>query len=159
MPAEGGERRFINSYNSLFYMAFFKRLDVGCVNGSVCARGPHGEARLRAALRADCLLELSQQLGTIFLTAILINNALAVLIPCVRTHAACPQDAGSQSPCVTAPPPPSLPLPARSKVQNWLAARANAVEFAPDTEESGAHTGAVWVARCDPDGRAQPMRT
>ncbi len=37
MSAEGGKHRFINSYNSLFYMAFFKRLDVGCVNGSVCA--------------------------------------------------------------------------------------------------------------------------
>lgn len=57
--------KFVNSYNSLFYIAFVKKHDTA-VNG--CKNG-------------NCLGELQQQLGTIFITLIVVNNALEIGIP------------------------------------------------------------------------------
>lgn len=55
--------KFVNSYNSMFYIAFFKRYsDFGCLND-------------------DCLAELRIQLVTIFLTAIVISNFFEVFVP------------------------------------------------------------------------------
>lgn len=59
--------KFVNSYNSLFYIAFVKRHDDnvgGCPND-------------------DCLGELQQQLGTIFISNIVISNTVEVVIPMI----------------------------------------------------------------------------
>lgn len=55
--------KFVNSYNSLFYIAFFKRYDDfvgGCINN-------------------DCLRELQRQLLTIMIVNIVVNNAVEVI--------------------------------------------------------------------------------
>jgi Calcium-activated chloride channel len=57
--------KFVNSYSSLFYIAFIKEHDTGCVND-------------------DCLMELAQQLGTIFITAMVVNNSMEVLMPMAK---------------------------------------------------------------------------
>jgi len=54
----------INSYASLFYIAFVKMHDSGCKND-------------------DCLGELQMQLGVIFLTQIIVNNAIELAGPWV----------------------------------------------------------------------------
>lgn len=54
--------KFVNSYNSLFYIAFFKQYDTaagGCADG-------------------DCLAELRTQLATIFIMQLVVNNALEI---------------------------------------------------------------------------------
>jgi Calcium-activated chloride channel len=58
--------KFVNSYSSLFYIAFIKKHDVGCVDD-------------------DCLMELAQQLGSIFVTALIVNNAIEILTPTIKT--------------------------------------------------------------------------
>lgn len=48
---------FVNSYNSLLYIAFFKKgSDEGCDNGT------------------SCMPELAVQLGVIFITSLLLNG-------------------------------------------------------------------------------------
>jgi len=57
--------KFINSYNSFFYIAFFKKHDStvkGCIDG-------------------DCLKELQQQLGTIFIALIVVSNIVELGVP------------------------------------------------------------------------------
>eukprot|EP00457_Paulinella_chromatophora_P002611 gb/GEZN01002616.1/.p1 GENE.gb/GEZN01002616.1/~~gb/GEZN01002616.1/.p1 ORF type:complete len:769 (+),score=148.43 gb/GEZN01002616.1/:55-2361(+) len=57
--------KFVNSYNSMFYIAFFKRDDKrfdGCIND-------------------DCLGELQKQLATIFLTMLIVNNSMEFFKP------------------------------------------------------------------------------
>jgi anoctamin-10/anoctamin-7 len=60
--------KFINSYNSLFYIAFFKQYDdTGCPDGD------------------HCLTELQVQLGILFGTALVVNNTLEIVIPSIKT--------------------------------------------------------------------------
>lgn len=64
--------KFVNSYNTLFYIAFIKKYDDsvgGCVAG-------------------DCLAELRLQLATIFITSIIVNNSLEVFVPMIKTKLA-----------------------------------------------------------------------
>jgi anoctamin-10/anoctamin-7 len=65
--------KFINSYNSLFYIAFFKRWDLGCndeLNGK--------------KIDPDCLGELSIQLAIIFGSAIIVNNTIELSAPIIK---------------------------------------------------------------------------
>lgn len=57
--------KFVNSYNSLFYIAFVKRFD-NDVGGCV---------------QQNCNRELQQQLATIFIANIVISNTVEVVIP------------------------------------------------------------------------------
>lgn len=70
--------KFVNSYNSLFYMAFVKRHDS-------FARRDGDET---GCLNDDCLSELRQQLGTIFITMIVINNLVEVVTPVIMAKIA-----------------------------------------------------------------------
>eukprot|EP00808_Paulinella_micropora_P001738 g31328.t1 len=57
--------KFVNSYNSMFYIAFFKKHDTrfeGCIND-------------------DCLGELQKQLATIFVTMLVVNNTMEYFKP------------------------------------------------------------------------------
>jgi len=54
--------KFVNSYNSLFYIAFIKGSNEGCLNN-------------------DCLGELQTQLGTIFVSQLVLNNIIEVVKP------------------------------------------------------------------------------
>lgn len=83
--------KFVNSYNSLFYVAFFKQYDDtvnGCVNN-------------------DCLRELQQQLATIFVALIIINNTIEVGIPYIKQKIADRQNSVKQD--ENAPPVPVKP--------------------------------------------------
>ena len=94
-------RRFINSYNSLYYIIFFKRYDSsvnGCVDDGRCMHVwrsaialvsllsvSAASMLLLALLRtahstscADCLKELQLQLTTIFITLIVVNNLVEI---------------------------------------------------------------------------------
>ena len=75
--------KFVNSYNSLFYIAWFKKYDK-TVNG--CTDN-------------DCLTELQKQLGTIFVSLIILNNLIEVGVPFLRAHKAkiLMQDVGPRS--------------------------------------------------------------
>jgi len=69
--------KFVNSYNSLFYIAFFKQWDDivhGCVKG-------HGTDH-------DCLGELQVQLGVMFGLMIFVNNVIEILAPIYHQYAA-----------------------------------------------------------------------
>jgi len=61
--------KFINSYNSLFYIAFFKRFDLGCPD---------------KVYDPDCLGELSIQLAIIFGSAIIVNNTIELSAPIIK---------------------------------------------------------------------------
>jgi len=63
--------KFVNSYNSLFYIAFIKKHDT-TLSYNEC----------RAAL--NCLDELQQQLGTIFVSSLIISNAVELLTPVIQ---------------------------------------------------------------------------
>jgi anoctamin-10/anoctamin-7 len=69
--------KFINSYNSLFYIAFFKRFDTGC-------RQPNDP---------NCLTELSIQLAIIFGSAIVVNNTIELLTPIILNSVRARQNA------------------------------------------------------------------
>jgi len=62
--------KFINSYNSLFYIAFFKKYDAstGC-----------------QADDPNCLTELQVQLAILFGSALVINNTIEILLPYLMT--------------------------------------------------------------------------
>lgn len=62
--------KFVNSYNSLFYIAFFKQYDDG-------AGGCRDD---------NCLGELQQQLGILFALDIFVNNAVEFLVPLLMTY-------------------------------------------------------------------------
>jgi hypothetical protein len=68
--------KFVNSYNTLFYIAFIKKYDDTTGNDTT------------GCLNDDCLGELRQQLGTIFISLIVINNIIEVLIPYIKTRLA-----------------------------------------------------------------------
>jgi len=59
--------KFINSYNSLFYIAFFKRFDVAVES---CPTDD-----------PTCLNELQIQLASIFVTQLVVNNAIELATP------------------------------------------------------------------------------
>ncbi|MES1910344.1 MAG: hypothetical protein MHM6MM_002953 [Cercozoa sp. M6MM] len=61
--------KFVNNYNTLFYLAFFKRWHVGCADGS-----SDDDA-------VGCLPELQMQLGTMFASIVLMNNAMEIGLP------------------------------------------------------------------------------
>jgi len=58
--------KFINSYNSLFYIAFFKRYETACPDGT-------------------CMEELRIQLGILFGVAIFVSNAIEIGVPYLKT--------------------------------------------------------------------------
>jgi len=66
--------KFINSYNSLFYIAFIKRSVPA--NNATCGKGTSDPY---------CLTELQTQLGTLFVVAIVLSNALEIGIPILMT--------------------------------------------------------------------------
>jgi len=70
--------KFINSYNSLFYIAFFKKLDPS--QGCPAAGDP------------KCLTELQIQLGILFGSALVVNNTLEIVIPYLKTLLAARQN-------------------------------------------------------------------
>jgi len=62
--------KFFNSFNSLFYIAFFKKNDTyvgGCVDN-------------------DCLSELQVQLAIIFGVHIIVNNVVEILVPLIQSY-------------------------------------------------------------------------
>ena len=59
--------KFINSYNSLFYLAFFRQFE--------------GAEDLQCTDATDCLIDVRDQLIILFLLAILLNNFLELYIP------------------------------------------------------------------------------
>jgi anoctamin-10/anoctamin-7 len=73
--------KFVNSYNSLFYIAFFKQWDE-TVN--YCA--PRGDRE------HDCLSELQFQLGVIFGLMIFVNNCIEIAAPIYAQYAASKQN-------------------------------------------------------------------
>jgi len=62
--------KFVNSYNSLFYIAFVKKHD-SSLQGNQCLG------------QLNCLSELQQQLGTIFITALVISNTVELITPII----------------------------------------------------------------------------
>jgi len=62
--------KFVNSYNSLFYMAFFKDFIDACVDGD--------------GAEISCLGDLQFQLGVVFTSLIIINNTLEVFLPYMK---------------------------------------------------------------------------
>jgi hypothetical protein len=63
--------KFVNSYNSMFYVAFLKKFDTGAL-----------------ACKPDCLSELRIQLATIFITQMVIGNFVELVIPWAKTKLA-----------------------------------------------------------------------
>jgi len=63
--------KFINSYNSLFYVAFFKQLET--------------DKKARCEPKA-CLQELQTQLGTIFIMGIVVNNGIELITPIINNY-------------------------------------------------------------------------
>jgi len=62
--------KFVNSYNSLFYVAFFKQYDDnagGCLSGS-------------------CMQELQTQLATLFVTMVTTNNVVEAITPIIMNY-------------------------------------------------------------------------
>jgi len=72
--------KFVNSYNSLFYIAFFKQNDAavgGCVMFKTQFPGTDEP-------QPDCLKELTLQLGIIFGTAIVVSNFVELFVPWLK---------------------------------------------------------------------------
>jgi len=66
--------KFINSYNSLFYVAFFKQFQDGCTT-------PQGAT----SLYYPCMEDLSTQLFIVFGSMIVVNNALELGVPLLKS--------------------------------------------------------------------------
>jgi len=64
--------KFVNSYNSLFYLCFIKKYDVGC--------GVDDDPK------KDCLGEVRFQLATIFITNLVVNNAIELGTPFIEGY-------------------------------------------------------------------------
>jgi len=64
--------KFVNSYNSLFYLCFIKKYDVGC--------GPNEDKH------KNCLGEVAFQLATIFITNLVVNNAIELGTPFLEAY-------------------------------------------------------------------------
>jgi len=89
--------KFVNSYNTLFYIAFFKQFDSTV---HFCAATPHDGGISKASLLKgppyvlesvpahDCLKELQTQLGVVFVLLIVINNAVEIIAPMYAQYAA-----------------------------------------------------------------------
>jgi hypothetical protein len=80
--------KFFNSYNTLFYIAFFKQWDY-TVGG--CAQLKHMQmvgGKEVEILAHDCLAELQTQLGAVFGLLIVVNNAVEILAPMYAQYAA-----------------------------------------------------------------------
>jgi len=72
--------KFVNCYNSLFYIAFFKQHDTavgGCVMFTTVFPGS-------PIPQPDCLKELTLQLGIIFGTAIVVSNFVELFVPWLK---------------------------------------------------------------------------
>jgi len=65
--------KFVNSYNALFYYAFFKQYEKDSNLTCNYSRDPSGTV--------NCLSELKTQLGVIFGLNIVLNNAVEILTP------------------------------------------------------------------------------
>jgi len=65
--------KFVNSYNSLFYVAFFKQYEKDPAH-----RCPSGDP--------FCLGELRTQLATIFIMGIVVNNGIEFLTPVINNY-------------------------------------------------------------------------
>lgn len=65
--------KFINSYISLYYIAFFKYHSTLFGSPLTCISGPTGEP--------DCLLDLAQQLGIFIVLRLTLQNAIEVGVP------------------------------------------------------------------------------
>jgi hypothetical protein len=63
--------KFINSYNSMFYVAFLKKFEDG-----------------ELKCKPDCLSELRIQLATIFITQLIIGNFVELFLPWLKTRMA-----------------------------------------------------------------------
>lgn len=64
--------KFVNSYNSLFYFAFFRQFETN--------------EELKCDTETQCLEDLAIQLGFVFGSMIVINNTLEILIPMVNNY-------------------------------------------------------------------------
>jgi len=70
--------KFVNSYNSLFYIAFFRHFEQDAQLTCVTIVQEPGHR--------SCLRELAHQLSILFGTMIVINNLLEVGIPLLKTR-------------------------------------------------------------------------
>jgi anoctamin-10/anoctamin-7 len=76
--------KFVNSYNSLFYIAFFRRFESVTVLG-LDENGVEGQIpNKRYCAPKDCLDDLQVQLGSVFVSMILIGNTIEILIPAIK---------------------------------------------------------------------------
>jgi hypothetical protein len=71
--------KFINSYNSLFYIAFFRQFEENAQLSCSRIVNPADPTQ------RSCLYELAYQLGILFGTMIVVNNLLEVLFPVIQT--------------------------------------------------------------------------
>eukprot|EP00746_Dinoflagellata_sp_MGD_P135623 gnl/MRDRNA2_/MRDRNA2_69672_c0_seq1.p1 gnl/MRDRNA2_/MRDRNA2_69672_c0~~gnl/MRDRNA2_/MRDRNA2_69672_c0_seq1.p1 ORF type:complete len:727 (+),score=108.48 gnl/MRDRNA2_/MRDRNA2_69672_c0_seq1:100-2280(+) len=65
--------KFINSYISLYYIAFFKYHSTLFGTPMTCILGPSGQS--------DCMLDLSQQLGIFIILRLTLQNAIEIGVP------------------------------------------------------------------------------
>jgi hypothetical protein len=79
--------KFFNSYNSLFYIAFFKQWDE-TVGGCAVTKHPGTAAHPTEIFAHDCLKELQTQLGAVFVLLIVVNNAVEIIAPMYAQYAA-----------------------------------------------------------------------
>jgi hypothetical protein len=91
--------KFINSYNSLFYIAFFKRFDLGCKEDD-----------------PNCLVELSVQLAIIFGSAIIVNNGVELTAPLIKNLLRTRQNVAMEAEASAAPQKKEESLPEKEFV-------------------------------------------
>ena len=73
--------QFVNSYTSLFYIAFVKDLTAPKYEAIFDKTGVSARSFM---CKKSCMTELSGQLGTIFITRLLVGNITEVVLPAVR---------------------------------------------------------------------------
>jgi len=95
--------RFVNCYNALFYVAFFKRFDRAVKYCKEQWDDPNDPtlAPFEKIQLQNCLPELRIQLGTIFISMIVVNNFIELFVPFLkgklaqRANSLKPEDAAS----------------------------------------------------------------
>jgi len=83
--AKGFAFKFVNSFNSMFYIAFIKRWDPSLDSAKRCQGGPADDDKNGGPW---CLAELRLQLAIIFVLAIVVNNALEIGVPMLKNYLA-----------------------------------------------------------------------
>lgn len=68
--------QFVNSYFSLFYIAFIKNHITLAGSAQQCALNAHGEV--------DCMAELANNLGVIFATRLVVGNFTEIVLPFIK---------------------------------------------------------------------------